>query len=173
MGDIVMRVRVSIGWLMGVVLMIALDLGFTRWALTAANEYGTLALVALPMSAPMLNVLTIVGVMMIRDLLRRGECGPFLSGFFVSGVGALSLVTTALMVFPEPILTPVQGVMETVIEFLNKSISGEMIWVLVMMVASLVFALPQLLVAIIGGLLNRRFGGFMIVTVRRHGQLEM
>ena len=42
---------------------------------------------------PYSSAVIIVGVLMVRDLLRRGECGPFLSGFLVSGVGAMVLVS--------------------------------------------------------------------------------
>jgi len=50
--------------------------------------------------------------------------------------------------------------------------SDEKAEVLGTMIVSLVLTLPQVIVAILGGLLNRRLGGFTVVTVRRLGRVD-
>jgi hypothetical protein len=170
-GDVVMRVKVSIGWLMLLVLMIALDLGFIPWAIDATNLYRSTLPAALAMSAPpMLNILVVVCVVMIRQLVRRGECGPFLSGFLVSGVGAVVLVTTIVGTFLEPISDAFWPTIAAVQRSLGGTISDTTTIGLMILIFSLVVCIPQVLVALISGLLNRRFGGFKIVTVRGHSQ---
>jgi hypothetical protein len=168
-----MRLRFSIGWLMVVVVLAAFDFSVMRWVEPPGGSLVTDAAMALAITTPiMLNILGVAGFVMIRSLVRHGECGPFLTGFLVTGTVAMIVVTACHMMFPDPIFDPIDAVIRRGFEPFRERMSDEKAEVLGTMIVSVVLTLPQLLCALVGGLLNRRLGGFTVVTARRDGQVD-
>jgi hypothetical protein len=181
------RPRISIGWLMGLVVLLGLDFGFMKWFVGGSGrlDFGVWLLPlflgnAVPFSPEtimslvivqplMLNVLVCTAVRMIRDLVHRGECGPFVSGFFLFGIVGLFVVTAGIVTFPYVFLDPLVNILGPILGPVQRGMSEEMVEMLWIVAVALILALPQLVFALVGGLLNRRFGGFKIVAVRGHG----
>jgi hypothetical protein len=156
-----------------VVVLAAIDLGFLRWVEPLGGPNVTDAGVALMIATPiMLNVLGVCVFLMIRALVRLGECGPALCGFFVAGMVAMIVVTVCTMIFPDPIFDPIVAVIQPLFEPFKERMSGESAEVLATMIVSVVLTVPQLVFALIGGLLNRRLGGFTVVTGRRLRRMD-
>jgi hypothetical protein len=107
---------------------------------------------------------------MIRDLIRRGECGPFVSGFLIFGTIGFFVVTIFVVGLPSTLLDPLVPILGQIIESTKGSLSVATAVLLWLIVAALILSLPQLLFALIGGEINRRLSGFKIVTARGRGQ---
>jgi len=102
-----MRLRFSIGWLMVVVVLAAFDFGVMRWVEPLGGPLVTDAAMELAITTPItLNILGVAGFVMIRSLVRHGECGPFLAGFLVTGTLAMIVVTACTMCSPIRFLSP-------------------------------------------------------------------
>jgi hypothetical protein len=142
--------RVRIGWLMVAVAIVAIEFALIR-ALSDLDPSGVFWVFG---ALPMANVL-IVGLLIARQRPRRR---PFLLGFEV--FGALALSVGVLLSFipgrPGPILSYLQLVSKPLIPVV-ESYSPPAQAALELFVCILVFAGPQLVFALSGGFLSRRF----------------
>jgi hypothetical protein len=167
------RPRFSIAWVLGLIVLLGLDFGFFRWATDSPGWLDGRASLAIVIAMPvMLNVLFWPAILIVRDLIRRDECGPFVAGFLVFGTLALVVVTTLVAIFYRAILLPVINLLEPFLDAIRTSTSPEIRPVCAVILISLVLAAPQLVLAFLGGVLNQQFGGIRIVTRRRLEQVR-
>jgi hypothetical protein len=143
--------RFSIAGLMALTALIALDCLATRTAWdvddirVAMLYFGEL---------PWLNVL-LIGLTVLRGRQRRGEPAAFFVGF--EAVGWAVLLLSVILIFAFPL------VCDAVIEGLNQRLAPLMIamppvgYVAGLAIAMTTLALPQLIAAVAGGLLHRRY----------------
>jgi hypothetical protein len=163
---------------MAAVVLVSLDLCGLRWLVKEGWVFrGQEPMVGALISPLMLNVQAVVGLELILDLRRRGACGAFRLGFLVFGFGAVLLFTIAAAIFRESLLDPLLELLLARIELALDSLDGimsyEMEIAVVVVLFSLLFLLPQIVVALAGGYLNRCFGGFVIVRrLERAGSVE-
>ena len=146
------RPRVSIGWVMAIVVLVSLDLCHLRWLLQEpwvwSGREPFITALTLP---PMLNVLSMVGIMLFRDLRRKGESRAFSTGFFVCGIGGTLLVTALTALYVESSLEGLGLWFEAVIgSSLNGKLAYENQNAIVAILLSLLLMLPQLIVALSG-----------------------
>lgn len=145
-----MKPRIRIAWVTGVVALAALD--FT--AIRATSDFLTPTLELLRVgAAPMANVLAFGLLAGFGGLERR----PFLLGFELVGAIALAAYIILASFFASETVVPFVGL------FLNpmRSISGldrsSVVMAAEHSVAVVMFTLPQLAFACLGGLLSRRY----------------
>jgi hypothetical protein len=147
--------RLRIASIMLVVVIAALDCAVIRVLLGFRSLMGELLILG---ALPMANVLS-VGLLIFQ---RRPGNRPFLLGFLPFGAMALALYVAMAMSFPREIviscMTPVSNYLERII-----GPQRPLLFIPVQTVALLVMpGLPQVVFALIGGLLSREF----IMTIR-------
>ena len=149
--------RFRIAWLMVAVAIAAIDFAAIRalLGLGASLVWGLLLVGALPMA----NVL-IVGILIAR---QRVKSRPFLLGFEVFGAIALALyiyLATSSPLSPLSAKGPLESYLLLVFDPLNAVIGSNQPFVraaIVLLVGIPMLVGPQLVFAVIGGLLSRRF----------------
>jgi hypothetical protein len=155
--------RFRLAWIMLAVAIAALDFWAIQTVIGVRDDriryvIGTFLLVG---GLPMANVL-LVG-MMIRQ--RQSESRPFLLGFEVFGVIAMVTYVALAILPPAP-----DGPLTFYLSFLVRPIETTMgrdnpLFIpIICFVAVVMFSLPQLAFALLGGFLSRRF---KVIVVRR------
>jgi hypothetical protein len=145
------RPRVSIGMLMMVVLVAALDLAMFRAIYQAfSDELYVFGMTAIPT----LSILLVVFSQVVVQLKKRGETKPwhvgFLSGAFLGLL--IMLAVLSLRTYCAPYLMWVNSLITSIETALNyQSLLGEAAFLLAL-------NLPQLILAVTGAALTSRFG---------------
>jgi hypothetical protein len=164
-----MRLRISVGWMMCLVGVVALDMGLMKSLLAIAERTGEVAAEVIACGVPLPVGILVVGALIItRDLIRRGECGPFLAGFVVCGLGVLFLFEACAVVFASWFHAFFGGAIRPILRPLETN--EDALRAVAYALLTLLFSLRQLLVALVGGALNQKVGGFTVVTMRRLGR---
>lgn len=154
--------RFSIGGVMIVVAIAAIDSQAIRILLGSQDETIVLLLLG---TVPMLNVLAIGRLLLRRPGTRRVRAGPFLVGFEAFGGAAMILLILASV---HPVARKV------IIDWLElalspigraRGLSQPITIVVIIGVIIGLLLLPQLLFAVLGGVLSRRY---RVVIGRRH-----
>jgi hypothetical protein len=171
------RPRISIGMLMTVVLILAADIAAGQ-ALFGSNlqitkSTGTtsidLSLVSLGI-LPMASLLLLGGIHGLPDLCRRGETSRFSVGFQVFGWVAVFLFCIVTVIAPATILGYANALAKPIAPtfrlWLNRAPEWAQMFVEVVFSAA-VFTLPELIFALLGGMLNRKLGVTVVISRRR------
>ena len=142
--------RFRIAWIMLAVAIAALDFGVMREVVGSRSVRGILLLLGI---LPMANVLA-VGMLINQ---RRPGNRPFLLGFEVFGAMALIVYIALVYYFDRGIETTY---LRPLIDLLMKTIGQDrpIVFISVLYAGSmLILGCPQLVFALIGGRLSRRF----------------
>jgi hypothetical protein len=149
--EVVVKVpRIRIAWIMVAVAIAALDFGVMREVVGSRSARNILLLLGI---LPMANVLS-VGMLINQ---RRPGNRPFLLGFEVFGVMALILYIALAYYFDHAVETTY---LRPLIDLLRKTVGQDRpdVFISILYVGSmLMLGCPQLVFALIGGLLSCRF----------------
>lgn len=109
---------------------------------------------------PMASLLGLGVVMLLRSLVLRSQCSPFLLGFVASGSAALSAYVACCVLATEWIdryAVPASNlVLFQPAQIIGRGISDEIRQAISSAVGIFVLGLPQVLLALLGGMLNER-----------------
>lgn len=147
--------RPSIAWLMTVVVIVAFELAALRaWFVNSlGGRTGAMVELLVIGGLPMLSLLVLGGL----GLRRRGRRG-FLFGFEVCGVAALTVYVGLTLMFPETLVGPCAVWPLDFLVGANPPTGQPLTWYAQRVaIAAVWLTLPQVVLAIVGGLLFRRF----------------
>jgi hypothetical protein len=156
----VKRYRGSMAAMMGAVAMVALDFSVMH----SFDPSGTDSLPHLLFATgvmPVVSLLVLVGLIALPRVVRTGELGPFLIGFEAFGCAAVFAFVTFYSIATRSFMNGAEAIAASCRPFF-VSYAGELPeWAGVFLefgLATVLFSVPQVLVALLGGWLARRIG---------------
>jgi hypothetical protein len=165
--------RIPLGTLMVAVGILALDAALVRGLLATGHNIpvsatGSLHIVVFACGVlPMASLLLLAASVRIPEMLQRGEGSSLFAGFEVFGWATVLFFITVSTVSPNAIAEYARATAGIAANFIPWSGLPEWAGVAAeLALASAVFTLPQLLVALTGGWLTRRCGLEVWVTRR-------
>lgn len=170
LGDEMIRPRMGIIGIMLAVAMFAINLTVMKsWVPVQYLDLSRLlyATGILPTS----SVLLFAAVLAIRELASRGTVSPFLVGFLSAGCPAVFVFVSAASIAPQWVSDVGQGFFLFTLPFLRNQFELSPIQTWAMAVCSLLsilFSIPQLIVAILGGWIATKLG----LTIRLSPRTE-
>ncbi len=168
--------RISIAWVMEIVILVAVDLAAFRAAFRAAN--GT---TSLPPIGTLIGVLVVYGAMPMASILvfgiptlikmfrRNDKSRPFLMGFEAAGWEIVLTYTVASVLSPFWVAGNLELLAGEVVQLIPASMRESIVVVMLLM---LLIMLPQLAVALMGGWFNWKFKISITVERRRTAGVE-
>lgn len=157
--------RLSIAWIMAVIIVVAADLAAGRALVRTGLLLGVLVAFG---TLPMATMLVLGIPSLVRVSREPGKSRPFLMGFEAVGWAVLLAYTGGAVLSAESVAGSLEWV-GWVIEFipvgLRDTILGEVLFMLLIL-------LPQLAAAPMGGWLNRKFKVRISIERRRASGLE-
>lgn len=174
--------RLTMASMMIASALIALNFAFIRMVVRAdwngrlpVSTYAPAVLIG---SLPLVNVLAIGLIAVVRQVARRGECGPFLFGALTTGI-AVVLATGWVLVAHDDLvrgyIDGISGMMERLLMAVGRSWGslGASFAVYAIEITCCVAAIApwQLIPVWLGGRLNRRIG-LVIARQKRREWIE-
>jgi hypothetical protein len=142
--------RFRIAWVMVAVAIVAFDFGAGRSMVDSGGNVGAFLMLG---ALPMANILA-VGILIGR---RRPGSRPFLLGFETFGTMVLALYVVSTILFDVDLvvdqLTPVLETMAEAVDAFPPFVSIPVLYSAIMVM----LVLPQVVFALIGGLLSRKY----------------
>jgi hypothetical protein len=160
--------RITIGWMMAIIVIAAIDLAAIRGIDGTSTLIGALIVLG---SMPMASILVLGIPSLVRGFSGRGKIHPFLTGFEAVGWTVLLVYTGGAVLLPVSVAGLVELVVGALLIFLGFDILSVQTrvpaWELFLLILCLlILLLPQLALALVGGWVNRLFK-FRITIERR------
>jgi hypothetical protein len=161
------RLRVPIAGLMAAVVIVALDAAMIRSLLSSNFNIPTSATTSLDIVVfafgvlPMASLLIFLALVRLPKLLRRGGSASFFFGFEVFGWAAVFLFILGSALSPSAVAGYANSIASLFAPALKPHVEHAPDWFLAILefgLCGLIFGLPQLGIALLGGWLTRRAG---------------
>jgi hypothetical protein len=154
------RLRISIAALMAAVAIVAIDVAVWRSVdLNKANGESVFMYCAGVL--PMASLLILVGLVSTPNLVRGRGLMPFVFGFEAAGWAIVFAFISWYSLATETVLGYASAIAASIRPFISPSVEQAPEWFRFfaeLAFGALLFSLPQLAVALIGGLLASKFG---------------
>jgi hypothetical protein len=141
---------ISIGMLMGIVGVVAVQIAVLRYVLISEGEVTALFVI------PVVTALGLGALIAVQDLYRKGETAPFLVGFGIFGGFSLCFAVQLSPLWFR-LAEPVARLFRPL--FPSLSVLKHFDWILLIMLCSF----PILLLAVTGGLLANAIGLTLVI----------
>jgi len=166
------RPRFPIAGMMAAVVAVAINLAVIRsieWTKPDTMAHFFFACGVMPMA----SVLILVALMSLPDLVRSGRLSPFVLGFEAVGWAVVFAFVTCYSIASPILLAYAEGIGAYTRPVFIRYFADPPPWVgmaLELGLGAVIFSLPQLAVALLGGWLTRKFG--LTVRFERRGMEE-
>ena len=154
------RKRVSMAALMGAVATVAVDFSIIR-SFDANSAEFSLFFLFVTGAMPLVSLLILIGSIEAPKILRDGEVSSFVVGFEAIGWAVVFAFITCYSIATRTVMGNAEAIAAVCRPSVIAYLQGAPDWAGILVefgFATILFSLPQLLIAILGGCLTRRLG---------------